>query len=356
MLCQSARSVCPRNFEEVRAILQTAWLFATQSNVNSLANHLSQMLTNELVGAGIEVPVHYVGVFPTATFNAHCDIYNGTRLVLLASGAFEMVEAGVILLLCKKPDIDYACRTLYDHMKAYVLSRNVPSTQGLGKKYVQWSSKLLPLLINAAEHFLIAHELGHLVLGHLNAGEKRMFPFVTPHYVQKFGFRSFFRRRANLTAASDSSRNYSAIATTPSEEFQADLWAVQHLLKRAESLPGDVDAQLEIACAGPAVVLGLAHLFEGTYTQQYGSAVDDGHPPALERWYMVQCLFELLGTHHAANTAYNMNELVRITGKRFIPGFQMPPYLSRDLNRKLVPELEALGISVEHAPYLRDFN
>jgi hypothetical protein len=168
-LLQGLMSVADDNVNQTEAqgILQFAWLYANQTNVNALANHLSQMLTRELTDAYVYLPSHYVGIFPTGTFNAHCDIHKDARLILLAAGAFEMVEAGVILSLCLKPDPEYACAALYEHMKAYVVARAVPSPLKLGKGLVKWSSKVPAFLMNAGEHILIAHELGHLVLGHL---------------------------------------------------------------------------------------------------------------------------------------------------------------------------------------------
>lgn len=289
-----------------------------EHNVNHLANSLSVNLARDLARVGTAVPEHFMGVYPTDWFYAHCIIYRGTPLLLLASGAFEMAEVAATLLLASQRDRDYAVEALYKVVREYAVSSKVAKPSSLDRGLVHWGA--VCRLVTAAEEFLVAHELGHLVLGHLTDVPKK--PAEGP-------------------------------TTTPFGEFQADLWATTKLLRRTEAA-GD-DYATAIACSGPLIILATSHLGASIRAAEFGATDANGYPPASERLYMVQCLMEVLGVHRSTAVGHAFVELVESAGRRYVPGFEMPPYLSRELNQKLAPVLDSLGINYEDKEFISDF-
>jgi hypothetical protein len=117
-------------------------------------------------------------------------------------------------------------------------------------------------LILLAEHFLLLHEYGHVVLGHLN------------------------HDRTVLLGAIDGEQ-VAAFDRVVDDEYEADAFAVSRLLRASSGRLRPTDVAI-----GPGLLLNFFALVE-LVVRSLGTPHDTSHPPALQRWVRVQAMTEL---------------------------------------------------------------
>src|SRR5262249_279830 len=91
------------------------------------------------------------------------------------------------------------------------------------------------------------------------------------------------------------------------EEFQADGWAHVALVDRAKQSGWD-EEHIAAALGGIAIALGTGFLVECA-RHKHKMPYDSTHPPASERLYFSEILFEVLEVHDQAYIARRFREL-----------------------------------------------
>jgi hypothetical protein len=312
----------------IKAIVWMAYnTIIGRDNTNLIINELATALTRDFGAAGVRFAPCYAGVFPTDSFNAECRTVDDVNLVLLDTGCLEMAETISIAFLSKAP-ITKKVSEVTAAVDLYVKTRQRSNPEAIDHQGVSFGDGLLASITNAFEHFIIAHELGHLTLGH--AKDHRI-------------------RRLNPRIG----KPVDVVDKTEFQEFQADIWACKSLIDTARKSE-DPDVEVPIAIAGPTFGIGTALLIEAS-ARKHGVKLPPGHPPAAERLYMIQVVYELFGTHTDAYIARRFSEFLNPILKQSYPGVEPPPFLSRGLNKKLIPVLDSLNISREGARYINDF-
>jgi hypothetical protein len=298
-----------------------------RDNTNIIVHELAQALRADLAKAGIDAPDFYAGVFPVDSFNAQCCIVEGQNLVLIETGCMEMAEA-VVISFMSQVSRDQKISEIARAVEGYVRTHKRADPFASSNKDINWGSGVVSVLVNAFEHFMLAHEIGHIALGHARPQRVRHFssrPGHTIDLVEKSEF----------------------------EEFQADMWAWRAMLSAARHAER-TDSDVAIAIAGSSMALATALLVEGA-CHRLGVKLNDRHPPASERLYMLQVAYELFGVREEAGVAYSFTNLVTEVLEENFPGTEAPPILDRDLNRKLMTVLDSLNINYSHAPYITGF-
>jgi hypothetical protein len=230
---------------------------ASISNTNVLLAEINRRLivrfTDHQVVAAKDV---YAGVFPTNTFNAHVVRRADQPLVLVNTGAFELLEGAIVPFSLLKPgSARQQARVLARFVRQYCEERVLPQ----GDQFEDFQadeerSKLGVYLLTAAEDFVLAHEYGHLANGHVG-NEAVELPLSDGRSIQV------------------PSRQFN-------EEYEADRWGVHALLSSALNT-GSNEEHL-IICSGPLLFLSVAGLVEG-YHAKLGLN-QDTHPPAITRY------------------------------------------------------------------------
>jgi hypothetical protein len=335
-----------------RAAASVLLMYAHRPNANFLINNIGRVLTSHIAALGVEVPQHYLGVFPMGTFNAQCLVHNDANLILLDNGCFSMLEIAGTCIVESRSDSRRAEGLLWQVLEGYRQSSAVVNHEQVFG--VRKEDGLSVSLTTSSEEFVICHELGHLVLGHLNAEEMHVLHDFRRGARKSAGLLGWLRSalgRESAPSGGLSAPEISVLLKTQFDEFVADAWATARVIERAK---GRGEEACVIACAGPVLFLAVAHLFESLLRAK-GQEISDGHPAACDRLYMVNCLLEVLGQHENAYVARRVLEFVNEVGTRFIPGFEMPPLLSRELNRKLHEVLTVLDIDMSDAKFITDF-
>ena len=238
-----------------------------------------------------------------------------------------MAETICLAFLSKAP-ITKKVREVTVAVDLYVKERQRANAHAIDHQGVSFGDGLLASMTNAFENFIVAHEIGHLTLGHAKNRRVR-------HLNPRIG------------------KPVDVVDKTEFQEFQADIWACKSLIDTA-SKSKDPDVGIPLAVAGPTFGLGTALLVEAS-ARKHGVKLPPGHPPAAERLYMIQVVYELFGAHDDAYIARRFSEFLDPILKQSYPGVELPPLLSRDLNKKLIPVLDSLNISREGASYINDF-
>jgi hypothetical protein len=298
-----------------------------RDNTNLTIYGLSQPIAEDFRNAGIVIAPFYAGVFPTDSYNAQCCVFEGQNLVLLDTGLIEMAESLVVSFLSKAP-ISQKVLDFSTTIDEYVLRGKRADSSDVDSTGVDFGSGFAAAVTTSFEEFIIAHELGHLALGHADGGRLR-------RLVPKVG------------------ESIDVIAKSEFQEYQADIWACRTLIDRARRRE-HADSNLPLAIAGVALGLGVGLLVEAS-AQRHGIRLASGHPPASDRLYMVETCFELFGAHEDAFVARRFRELLEEVIRSRYTDAELPPLLSRDLNQKLIPVLDSLRVDYSNAPYISNF-
>jgi hypothetical protein len=294
------------NPELLRAVGWIAVNSVTErDNTNLILYALSEKLAGQLRNQ-TTIPDFYVGVFPTDSFNAQSDIYLGTNLVLINTGCMEMAEAVVASFLSKK-DLEAKILDILEAANQYLDAGVRPNTARLSLPGIDWGKAPVSVVLNSVEDFVVAHELGHIALGHVRG-----------------------------------SNNAELVRKTEFQEFQADSWACNALVGRA--LRQSTSRQeLSVALAGPMIALGIGLILEAASRKRHIS-IDDGHPPAVDRIYLVGMLYEFLRVQKDAGIGDSFVEMVTAClGDHFAA--DAPPLSPRSqMSATLGSVLQSLGL------------
>lgn len=319
----------PKTEEDKTAQQALAEIFATKATTNNLLASMHEKLMDRLVTQGHSIPPSFAGVFPTSCFNAQCTRYQDGHLILLDNGCFEILEAANGILLSTW-DQKEKTRVLAKVIRDYCDDGVLPDPRdldppGLGGEGSYPRLQLLCALTTSSEEFVIAHEYGHLVNSHLSESQPT---------------RSIRNRSGSVEV----------LVRSKEQEYEADMWAVEALVRTSMSSGEDAVA---IACAGAIVFLGVAILVE-KYLQKRGFYTDT-HPEATSRVYMVESLFEIIGVHKDAYIGRRLLELVGDTAPELIGDTISVPMLDRQLNSTLERTFDRLQFQYEKPKWLREF-
>jgi hypothetical protein len=291
--------------------------------------------------------------------------------VLLDTGCFELIEAATYILLCtadQQTKTKALASVLTRYLEEYALpdagSMNLPGLSGAGSFS---RLNLVYVSVTSAEEFVIAHEYAHITNNHvepttdkssglhfrinsLKLGQARR--QTSPERVSKTSFltRLFGGQSRNVTPtiAAASGKSLEVIAKEKNQEYEADVWATHALVRRAQKKGADA---LPVACAGPVISLGLALLIE-EYMKDKGLPLNDTHPPAADRLYMVDALYDLLGVRDQAYVGRRFLELVGDCAQSMFHRQVAVPVLDRELNRSLELALNNVGIRYDRPKWM----
>lgn len=298
-----------------------------RDNTNLIINELASALIKDFEKAKIQVPSCYTGVFPTDSYNAQCLVIDGQNIVLINTGCMEMAEAVAISFL-SKATIQQKAIEISAAIDNYVLHGQRADSSKVNSHGVQFGNGLPAAVVNSFEEYMVAHELGHLALGH--AKDHR-----TRQQSPRIG------------------KSFNVIDKSEFQEFQADMWACHALIHSARNRHR-TDSDIPLAIAGISMGLGIGLLVEAS-AKKHGIPLSEGHPPAHERLYMVQVGYELFGVHEEAYIGRRFHELLEEVVAIAYPDAKLPPLLARDLNQKLMPVLDRLGIDYSKASFICNF-
>jgi hypothetical protein len=253
-----------------------------RDNTNLILHALAEKLTREL-RIQTAIPDFYVGVFPTDSFNAQSRIYNGTNLLLIDTGCMETAEAVVATFLSKKSQ-EAKIQDILEAANQYLDAGVRPNAASLSLPGIDWGSAPVSLVLNSVEDFMVSHELGHLVLGHVKEDCTRK--YLLPN-----------EKSAEL------------VEKTELQEFQADSWACNAIVERALRQSSSRE-ELGVALAGAMIALGIGLVLEAALRKRHASMAD-GHPSAVDRIYLVRKLYQFLRVQNDAGIGDSFVEMVR---------------------------------------------
>ena len=298
-----------------------------RDNSNLIVHEISSTLREDLDKANIHVPGLYAGVFPTNSFNAQCTVFNQECVVLIDTGCMEMAET-VVASFLSEASTAQKVRDIATAVDNYVMYGHRANPANVNSNGVSFGSGLPAALTTAFEEYILAHEFGHLVLGH-----------VANQRVRQHSPRA--------------GQSIEVVDKSESQEFEADIWACKALIERARKL-GKSDSDLPLAIGGVSLGLSVGLLVEASAVK-HDIRLAAGHPPAYERLYMTDLAYELFGAHEEAYVGRRVRELLEIIVQQRYPSAQLPPLLARDLNKKMIPVLDSLAVDYTSAEYLLEF-
>jgi len=241
------------------------------SNANLLLQGMVRALERRVRQSRMPVPdvPIYHGVYPTRRFNAVAHSRGQGYLVLVESATLEIIEV-VTTLVCSDPnartavvnDIETVCRSYWTGLNGKRRDRYLPApVEEYELQLVSSAEEYAKgvALTSAAEEFAIAHEWGHINLGHRLVGTACAMPQPVSDSTQVVD-------REQYEGAWE-------------EEFSADLWAIGALLGSSSSENADM------ALAGALLFVNLGRQIEGHAVG--GLAQVSTHPPAAERVWML---------------------------------------------------------------------
>ncbi len=261
------------------------------TNTNYLLNRLYEELRADFEELGIPILKNiFAGVYPTYSFNAQTRLEDDGYLILLDTGCFETIEAVVTILLGPWTDrqkVTMLVKVVRDYCHRRKLPRSeelkeISSEKESGLEIVtdmKTAEEITPILTNACDRFVIAHEYGHVVRGHFEGG--------------------------SLTSLGEHGE-LEVISKNQEQEFEVDLWALNTLIKQTDKY--DARERL-ITYTGALIPLGIDLLINDCRKlEQRREGSDDSHPPALERMHLLQTFYDRLSWN------LDFNESGRIDG------------------------------------------
>jgi hypothetical protein len=226
----------------------------SSANANALLEYLSTNLRERLLCAGIDLPDSLCfGVFPTRSFNAFTVGSADGPLVLLDNGCFQIAEVASHSVACHLAGFDVRSRFV-EILERYWILKQLPDDKIVDsfRNHLSDDQRMIAIkLTSAVEDFAIAHEYGHVAMGHNQ---------TTPVTAQSLYGNIEVRRRGW------------------ENEHSADMWAAEVLSNAAKQIG---DHEVEVCFAGMMIFLGVASLME-LYSKWKGTYCDT-HPPALDR-------------------------------------------------------------------------
>lgn len=240
-------------------------------NTNMILHSVAQRLMEDIESEGVAVPEFYAGVYPTDIYGSESQIWRGERLVLINTAFMEMCETAVASFLSSKSH-ERKAEDLAQAASKYAISRVRPDSTKLDLPGVNWGCGEVSNLLNWVEGFVVAHELGHHVLGHVTA--------VAENGQAQGGNCSLEELRFR--------------------EFQADVWACKALVPAALTRALN-RLELSLLLSAPIFALGMDAVVQAA--KRGGRAVDGDHPPSMERIALIQALYHDLGVGLDATAA-----------------------------------------------------
>jgi hypothetical protein len=247
---------------------------ASKSNTNVLLAEINRRLVRRFSEHGVVADKDvYAGVFPTNTFNAHVVHRGAQPLILVNTGAFELLEGAVVPFSLLKPDsARQQARVFARFVRQYCEQRVLPTAdQYEDFQFDEDRHKFRVYILTAAEDFVLAHEYGHLASGHVGHAVADL-PFASGRLIQ-------------------------VPARQWDEEYEADRWAVHALLTSATDQTSNEERL--IICSGPLLFLCVAALVEG-YHAKLGLQ-SDTHPPARSRFTEIREALAKAGFNRCAH-------------------------------------------------------
>jgi len=229
----------------------------------------------------------FAGDFPTGDFNAHAvRVPDGTGYVFLLNvGLMSLIYDTAKLLLSQsrwatfdqggnpiqgtetgRSEISYkeAGQSLRDMIYNYVKLKEWTPPQERFVIKDETRNLILGMLALAADKFVLAHEFGHAILGHLD------------------------RSQCCSISVPDVGITLSVVSKSYEDEFTADLVAGALIL---ESLPKEISNRheaftAEVSVAGPFLFFEIARLIEKVAEAKYVT-----HPPTGQRYQVLKTAF-----------------------------------------------------------------
>jgi iron(II)-dependent oxidoreductase len=230
---------------------------AVTSQWNETTNALALKLTNEYrakLDANDQVALQnvYAGTFPTRDINGHVARANGW-LILLDKGCFEIIEA-VVTAFLEDASEDKKIETIISVVQNYCMGDTLPP-RVVRSAFEKDSTYVLGVAFtHFAEEFVIGHECGHIVLGHLDEAEET-------------------KRSETI-----------GIARNRHKECQADAWAIGNIIRWLGKKAYHNELVREATIVGPFFYLGITHLCECFFDSIAQKASwRDEYPSGLER-------------------------------------------------------------------------
>jgi hypothetical protein len=229
-------------------------------DTNTLVATMFDNLVRQLKVLGVKIPDGiFAGVLPLSTMNGATIKDADGSLLLIDNGTFLVVESATDTLLGGWPDRERPKRLAHLIKNYCNTPRRLPSTlDGLDAPIELAEAGLVYFteaqLDTAAERFVIAHELGHIVLGHEGHAVARPPGEDSPLLVQS--------------------------KTKIDDEFAADDWALEQLLSVARHSSSPTQ-EVALTYTGALIFLGIELLVEKQ--REVLGQLQSSHPPALER-------------------------------------------------------------------------
>jgi hypothetical protein len=226
-------------------------------NTNWLLRYLNQQLLADLQVAGISLPsgILDVGVFPLETFNARIVSRPSGFLVLVDTGAVEILELCAGLGVLERATYEERGNELRACVVAYCESRKLPPKSPYVEAEWKERNQLICIATNWADRFVLGHEYGHHVLGHL--------------------------RTSRLEMCEAAASQFDVNVFEHVHEYEADIWALWALLRSARANAPANGNVLGLACASPFYFLATLALIEGIWRTK--GFEPKSHPPAVNR-------------------------------------------------------------------------
>lgn len=351
-LLQGILSMDKMDDDELRDFLMLVRASSAEQRASTLLRTMSQPLfticADEIASSGMDVAV---GVMPMRWFNGQSSPYLGNAMCLASTGSLDLIEIFCILFMARLKDPQYALIHMRAAVDTYLKTGSVkPAEFGLAEGLHDFSdykgkNGVAVGMTTAAEQFLVAHELGHVSLGHLSRATLGAVPCTRPTGKPSLLSRIAWRAPAKECVT------VQVIQPSHMDEYCADQWAF-HTMLRAALLP-DEKGREPLYCAGATIFLGLAMIIEAA-SRAAGMTIPDTHPSALNRLYLVQLATELHGFHENAYIARRVCEFIEEIGASYL-GFEMPPMLSRDLNQVALKVFSEMSYNLDGATYITDF-
>lgn len=143
---------------------------AMTGNTNLMLSAMNQQLCARFTRSDVAVPTNaFVGVFPTNCFNAHVVRRTTKDLMLINTGAFELIE-GIMSVFSsfETGTAGMQAATAARFLTNYCETRSLPSEQDLASLSLSPDRvELATQLTTGVEEFILSHEYGHLANKHV---------------------------------------------------------------------------------------------------------------------------------------------------------------------------------------------